>query len=220
MNTNEFYKQLMSEYTFDHEKIKKAAMGQKTDAPKKRLRIAITACSATAAAIIAVVGISAAFGGGNPVTVTPSTSVSEQQRFEQAEQTYEKTESENTEEEYFYVTFKESETPTDMQDIFLSVDGTGKIKVLTVYLDDKSAITGSSNIQALFDYDVENIDAVKIMCPANLFRQILDNEYVYLVEQGDAFPEDEFTVPDTDFEYDWNYNPGPVVGDSRGVIYE
>lgn len=28
MNTNDFYKELMSEYSFDYEKIRKAAMGK------------------------------------------------------------------------------------------------------------------------------------------------------------------------------------------------
>ena len=36
MNEKDFYKQLMSEYSFDHEKIKKAAMGKIIEPAKKR----------------------------------------------------------------------------------------------------------------------------------------------------------------------------------------
>ncbi len=200
MNTNEFYKQLMSEYAFDHEKIKKAAMGRSVErGGKKRLRIAVTACSAAAAAVVAVAGIAVVTGRGNPVSVAPS-SMTEQERFELAAQAYEDAQDENTEEQYMYVTFKDTETPTDMQNILLSVSGAGDIKVISVYLDDRSAITGSGNIQQLFEYDEENIDAVKIMCPANLYRKLQDNGEIYLVESGDTFPEDDFTVPDTAYE--------------------
>ena len=38
MNTNEFYKELMSEYSFDYEKIRKAAMGKSVQAKKSRLK--------------------------------------------------------------------------------------------------------------------------------------------------------------------------------------
>ena len=38
MNTNEFYKELMSEYSFDHEKIKKAAMGKSVSKKTSRLK--------------------------------------------------------------------------------------------------------------------------------------------------------------------------------------
>ena len=38
MNTNDFYKELMSEYSFDYEKIRKAAMGKSVQAKKSRLK--------------------------------------------------------------------------------------------------------------------------------------------------------------------------------------
>ena len=40
MNTNEFYKELMSEYSFDHDKIKKAAMGKSVSRKTSRLKAA------------------------------------------------------------------------------------------------------------------------------------------------------------------------------------
>lgn len=224
MNTNEFYKQLMSEYTFDDEKIKKAAMGQDVPAPKKRLRMVIGGLSTAAAAAAVVIGISAIVGQGNPVSVTPSGPYSEQQRFELAAEAYEKAEEENTEEEYLYVTFKNSESADDMQDILLSVNSEGTIKVISLYLNDKSAVTGKDNIQAMFGSDEENIDAVKIMCPGNLYRKLQDNEYIYLVEKGDTFPEDDFTVLNTEYVYDLpeptypepshDHVSDPAVGDS------
>ena len=50
MNTNEFYKELMSEYSFDHEKIKKAAMGKSVQPEKRsRLRTAVMSAAGVAA---------------------------------------------------------------------------------------------------------------------------------------------------------------------------
>ena len=57
MNTNEFYKELMREYSFDHEKIKKAAMGKSVQPEKRsRLRTAVMSAAGVAAALAVTVG--------------------------------------------------------------------------------------------------------------------------------------------------------------------
>ncbi len=221
MNTKEFYKQLMEEYTFDHEKIKKAAMQPEAPAKKSRIRTAIISASAIAAALAVTIGTTAVLSNGNPVSVTPST-VTAEQRYQLAAETYQMADEEyGDEEEYFYVTFKDEKTPSDMQDILLSVDNSGTIKVLTLYLSDMNAVTGSDNIRSMFDENEENIAAVKILCPGNLYRKLQDNELIYLVESGDTFKEDAFTVlTDTDYDYQKDYEiygHRPTVGDTTPI---
>jgi len=210
VNTNDFYKQLMSEYTFDHEKIKKAAMGKAAPKQKKNgiSPAKWIAYSAAAAAVTAAVGVVTLMGGiGNPITITPNDSMSAEERIYHAMEAFRQSE-EKTEEVFLYVTFKKAETPDDMQKILSSASNTGDIKVVTVYLSDNTAVTGSANIQQLFDYSEENITAVKIRCPGNLFKNILKQNEVYLVENGDDFDEESFSVIDTNYEYDYNdYEP-------------
>ncbi len=233
MNTNDFYKQLMSEYTFDHEKIKKAAMGK--IAEKKKVKFPIKWASVTAAAAVAVtVGVGViATTGGNPVSVAPS-SVSTQERFRLSLEAYEKADA-NTQEVYLYVTFLHSVTPSDMQSILANASGTGTIKVVAVYTNDNQVISGSADIQALFENEKENIAAVKIKCPGNLFKVISNDKAVYLVEPSDLFESNDFSVIDTESEYpdypfttdkEWETTPPvttqpePVLGDSTPVREE
>ena len=49
MNTNDFYKELMSEYSFDYEKIRKAAMGKSVQAKKSRLKTPVMRSSSSGA---------------------------------------------------------------------------------------------------------------------------------------------------------------------------
>ena len=51
MNTNDFYKELMSEYSFDYEKIRKAAMGKSVQAKKSRLKTVWLSVAGAAAAV-------------------------------------------------------------------------------------------------------------------------------------------------------------------------
>ncbi len=200
MNTNEFYKQLMSEYTFDHEKIKKTAMGKVEPKKAKRSPIKWASFAAAAAAVTVTVGTVAVLNSGSPVSVTP-TSMTPTERFRLSVEAYEKAD-ENTEEVFLYVTFKACETPSDMQSILAKTDSTGKIKVITVYCNDGTEITGSSNIEQLFEDEQDNITAVKIRCPGNFFKHLSNTPEVYLVESGDAFENKIFSVIDTENSYD------------------
>ncbi|MBP3921700.1 MAG: hypothetical protein J6D27_01920 [Ruminiclostridium sp.] len=199
MNEKEFYRQLMSEYSFDHEKIKKAAMGKIIGSEKKKspMKWIASGCAAAVVAVtVGTVGIIAATSGGNPVTVTPTNSISVEDRFKLALEAYE-TADQNTEEVFLYVTFMKKETPTDMQDILARADGTGEIKVIEVYTDDNTSVSGSANIKELFNADEENIVAVKILCPGNFIKRLSRDRDVYLVETQAAFKDSSFSAIDT-----------------------
>ena len=227
MNTNEFYKELMSEYSFDHEKIKKAAIGKSVQPEKRsRLRTAVMSAAGVAAALAVTVGGVALFGTGNPVIITPTTSVSVEERFSMAMEAYNNADS-NTEEVFLYVTFKENETPEDMRTILAKADGKGNIRVTEVYLSDGASISGSENIAKLFETNEKNITAVKVYCPGNFLKILTRLDGVYLVETEESFKEDEFSAIDTNnsFEYYPSYNdpettvtsepePEPVPGDT------
>lgn len=220
MNTNDFYKQLMSEYSFDHEKIKKAAMGKVTAKKSFRFPAKVASLSVAAAAVVAVTAGTAVFmTQGNPVSVAPLSSMSPSERFKMAAEAFENADK-NTEEVFLYVTFKTAETPSDMQQILSRTDNTGKIKVISVYTTLGTEVTGSSNIAQLFEYDEENITAVKIRCPGSFIRSLSLNSEVYLVETEDAFKDAGFSVIDTETvyddypEYSAEESSDPVIGDT------
>lgn len=216
MNTNEFYKELMSEYSFDHEKIKKAAMGKSVSRKTSRLKAAWISAAGAAAAIAITFGSVAMLNTGSPVSVTPTTSISAEERFKMAMEAYNKAD-ENTEEVFLYVTFKENETPEDMQKLLAKADNKGNIRVTEVYLSDDTAVSGSSNIASLFDANEKNITAVKIYCPGNFFKRLTALDGVYLVETEDTFKGNDFCAIDTSSDYDYYpdfNNSEPTPGDS------
>ncbi len=205
MNTNDFYKQLMSEYSFDREEIRNAAMGKittkkaakKTPFPVKK----VISIAAMAAAMVLAVGIGSVMLSAPPVSIEqPASSISPTERFRLAIEAYEKAD-ENTEETNLYVTFDKSVSAVDMQNILAKTDSEGNIRVIEVYLSNSYVISGSDNIKALFDTDKENILAVKIRCPGNFIRSLTDTNGVYLVEPEEIFADEGFSVLDPTEEY-------------------
>lgn len=196
MNTNDFYKELMSQYSFDNEKIKKNAV--KSPSLKSRLNSSFKWLAATGAvAVLTVVVGTSVFMGiseGNPITVTPSDTLTAEQRLEYARQAYEDAKN-KTEEVDLYVTFKSGLTPNEMQSTLSQASAYGTIKVVSVYFEDKTMVTGSDEIGKLFESCDKLISAVKIKCPNNVFTVLNDLEQVYIVETEDLFG-DNFTVID------------------------
>ena len=226
MNTNEFYKELMSEYSFDHEKIKKAAMGKSVQAKKSRFKAVWISVAGAAAAVAITFSSVALLNTGSPVSVAPTTSLSAEDRFRMAMEAYDKAD-ENTEDVFLYVTFRDTVTPEEMQSILAKADSKGNIRVTEVYLTDGTNVKGSENITALFDTNSRDISAVKVYCPGNLLRRLTALKDVYLVETEATFSEEDFSTIDTSSEYDYypDYStdsdtvvtPDPVPGDSTDV---
>lgn len=225
MNTNEFYKELMSEYSFDYEKIRKAAMGKSVQAKKSRFKAVWLSVAGAAAAIAITFSSVALLNTGNPVSVTPTTSVSAEDRFRMAMDAYNKAD-ENTEDVFLYVTFKDTVTPEEMQSILAKADNKGNIRVTEVYLTDGTNVKGSEDIAALFEENTNDITAVKVYCPGNFLKKLTKLSGVYLVETEDSFSEDDFSAIDTSNEYNYypdystddiTVTPDPVPGDSTNV---
>ena len=225
MNTNEFYKELMNEYSFDYEKIRKAAMGKSVQAKKSRLKAVWLSVAGAAAAIAITFSSVALLNTGSPVSVAPTTSVSAEDRFRMAMEAYNKAE-ENTEDVFLYVTFRDTVTPEEMQSILAKADSKGNIRVTEVYLTDGTKVKGSEDITALFDENAKDITAVKVYCPGNFLRKVTALRDVYLVETEDSFSEDDFSAIDTSSDYNYypdystsdaTVTPDPVPGDSTDV---
>ena len=171
----------MSEYSFDHDKIKKAAMGKSVSRKTSTLKAAWISAAGAAAAIAITFGSVALLSTGSPVSVAPTTSISAEDRFKMAMEAYNKADK-DTEDVFLYVTFKENQTPEDMQKILAKADNKGNIRVTKVYLSDGSAVSGSENIASLFDANEKSITAVKVYCPGNFLKGLTALDGVYLVE--------------------------------------
>ena len=225
MNTNDFYKELMSEYSFDYEKIRKAAMGKSVQAKKSRLKTVWLSVAGAAAAVAITFSSVALLNSGSPVVVSPTTSISAEDRFRMAMEAYSKAE-ENTEDVFLYVTFRNSVTPEEMQSILAKADSKGNIRVTEVYLSDNTKVKGSAAIAALFEENAKDITAVKVYCTGNFLIKLTALDGVYLVETEDSFSKDDFSAIDTSSEYDYypDYSttepvtpPDAVPGDTTNV---
>ena len=214
MNTNEFYKELMSEYSFDYDKIRKAAMGKSVQAKKSRLKTVWLSVAGAAAAVAITFSSVALLNSGSPVVVSPTTSISAEDRFRMAMEAYSKAD-ENTEDVFLYVTFRNTVTPEEMQSILAKADSKGNTKV-----------KGSEAIAALFEENAKDITAVKVYCPGNFLKKLTALDGVYLVETEDSFSKDDFSAIDTSSEYDYypDYSttepvapPDAVPGDTTNV---
>lgn len=181
---------------------------------------------AGAAAAVAITFSSVALlNSGSPVVVSPTTSISAEDRFRMAMEAYSKAE-ENTEDVFLYVTFRNTVTPEEMQSILAKADSKGNIRVTEVYLSDNTKVKGSEAIAALFEENAKDITAVKVYCPGNFLIKLTALDGVYLVETEDSFSKDDFSAIDTSSEYDYypDYSttepvtpPDAVPGDTTNV---
>ena len=117
MNRNEFYKQLMSEYTFDADKVRENA---KRGKKRQKLTPLYVGMSAAAAAMVVTVGTIAMtnLGRNDGVSLTDTglTTLSASDRLSHALQQLEQ-ERESSESKYFLVTFAKPLTPAQAQRI-------------------------------------------------------------------------------------------------------
>lgn len=214
MNTNDFYKELMSQYTFDSEKIKKNVLDPSSNKTRFFTPIKWLTAVGSVAVITVVIGTFAFIGLGQNGGNTPVDILTPQDRLQIAQNEYDNA-IDGAKEVEKYITFREPQTAENMETILAGACTKGEdIKILTVYLDDSSMITGGDEIQTLFDSGDENIIAVKAKFVNSIYKKISDLTQVYLVESEETFDKSPFSVIKPDYTEEITiYNPPPILPD-------
>lgn len=198
MNRNDFYKELMSEYALNPDKIRMNALKQ---AKKPAWQKAVStywkpAIGAAAAVAVTVAGVSYTTQSSGPdIKIAPEEARSASQRLIEAEQDYY---NQNREEKAFcnmYITFTEAVSYNDIIFALSGVNDSGEIELCSLYLDNERVFKGDTVIEyGLECPSDENIVAAKINLPSVYYRDIQDLYIVYLTELGsDEINDDTFT---------------------------
>lgn len=199
MNRNDFYKELMTEYALNPEKIRMNAIKQ---AKKPVWQKAVStywkpAVGAAAAVAVTVAGVSYTTQSSGPdIKIAPEEALSASQRLIEAEQEYYNLR--NTEEKVFcnmYITFMEAVSYNDIVLSLSGVNDSGEIELCALYADNDRVFRGDDvNMYASECPDEKSIVAAKINLPAVHYRDIQDLYIVYLAELGsDEINDDTFT---------------------------
>ncbi len=192
MNKNEFYKQLMSEYTFDADKIRENAKRGKSS--RQKLSPIYIGMSAAAAVCVVTVGTIAAVNlgkqGGVSLTDSGLTQLSASDRLSNALQQLEH-ERGSTESKDFLVTFSASLTPAQAQSVLTGYSD-GSIPVKQLYFSDGTKISNSDDIGRIFSSgDNYEITGAAIYCSGDTAARMQNDPFVFLVE----------TMESADFDY-------------------
>lgn len=197
MNKNDFYKEIMTQYALDPEKIRINAIKQ----AKKPVWQKVAgdywkpAIGAAAAIAVTVAGISYANRSSAPdITVEPGEVLSASQRLMEAEQNYYNL---NNEQLYsnIYMTFMEPVSYTEIIMALSTVGDMGEIEICSLYLSDDQ-LTGTEITEFVSGQSSEKlVVAAKIFLPSQYYRDIQDLSIVYLAELGSEEINDDTFVP-------------------------
>lgn len=197
MNKNDFYKELMTQYALDPEKIRMNAIKQ----AKKPVWQKVAgdywkpAIGAAAAIAVTVAGVSYANRSSAPdITVEPDEVLSASQRLIEAEQNYYNL---NNEQPYsnIYMTFMEPVSYTEILMALSAVGDMGEIEICSLYLSDDQLTAGEITEFASEQASEELVIAAKIFLPSQYYRDIQDLSIVYLAELGSEEINDNTFVP-------------------------
>lgn len=183
MNRNEFYKQLMSEYSFDAEKIRENAKRGKN--ARQKLRPMYLGMTAAAAAMVVTVGTLAAVNltKNNGVSLTDSglATLSANDRVIHAIEQLEK-ERGSEESKDFLVNFAAPMSPAEVQAILTgAVDGSMPVK--TLYFDDGTKMTDTDGIGTVFTSGADRrITGAAVYCTGDTAAKLQNDPTVFLVE--------------------------------------
>ena len=186
MNKREFYKELMSEYTFDKEKIlanaKKGKMAGRKSLP---LYIGMTAAAAAVAVVVTMGGVSIATNmqGNSGVVLNPTSGptlgqLTPEERIRKAVEELRQNEN-SSEMRDVLVTFTAPLASPQAQGVLASQSN---VMVEMLIMEDDTRITTSDGIGAAFNGGTAKIRAAVINCPGYLMTQIDASEFVKLVE--------------------------------------
>lgn len=184
MDKREFYKELMSEYSFDKEKILANAKRGRM-AGRKPLPIYIGMTAAAAAVVVAVSGVTIAMNadGGSGAVISPNSGISimELTPEERIKKALAELEENGSSEEMrdVLVTFKNSLAPPQAQGVLASQSD---VTVKMLIMEDDSRVIDKSAVEAVFKGGTAKIRGAVINCPGYQMTEIDKSEFVELVE--------------------------------------
>lgn len=186
MNRNEFYKQLMSEYSFDAEKIRENAKRKKP--ARQKLQPMYIGMAAAAAVCVVTVGTIAAVSlgrnGGVSLVDTGLTHLSASDRLTNALAQLEK-EKGSEEAKDFLVTFSAPMSPEQARSVLTGwTDGSVPVKQL--YFSDGTKLSGADSIEKVFSGGgTYEITGAAVYCSGDTASKLQSDPSVFLVEQMD-----------------------------------
>ena len=183
MNKRDFYKELMSEYQFDKEKIlanaKKGKFAGRSPMP---IYIGITA--AAAAAVVGVGTFMFTSLGGNKgvdlLTGSTIAALSNKERIERAIEDIRKNEN-SGELHDVMVTFRQPLSPVEAQRV-LTANAQGSVPVKMLYFSDGSRVIGTKAVGDVFEKNEGEITGAVINCAGYLMEQLQNSDEVFVVE--------------------------------------
>ncbi len=188
MNKNDFYKELMTQYALDPEKIRMNAVKQaKKPAWQKAVSTYWKPVAGIAAAAAVTVGaVSFTNRPSAPdVIVAPEAALSASQRLIEADKNYYNIGDEELCAD-MYVTFMEPVSYTEIIMALSAVDDSGDIDICSIYLDDQVLLKDDIDNFAAEHADEKTAVAAKLSLPIGYYRDIQDLSIVYLAEIGSA----------------------------------
>lgn len=183
MNKNDFYKQLMSEYSFDCEKIKSNA--KKGRFAKQRAIPMYIGMTAAAAVLVVAVGttVFTALGNNDPIdhgvvlSSGPNSMRSDNERLIEALDELEEN-ARSSEPRDVLVTFSEALSPAEAQAV-LTADG--NIPVKKVYFADGTFASGEAQVKEAFN-GTQQIKGAIVNCAGYVMASLNDDSRVLIVE--------------------------------------
>ena len=183
MNRNEFYKQLMSEYSFDADKIRENAKRGKN--ARQKLQPMYIGMSAAAAALVVTVGTLAAVNltknSGVSLTDSGLATLSANDRVIHAIEQLEK-ERGSEESKDFLVNFTAPMSPAEVQAVLTRyVDGSMPVRML--YFADGTRMTSTDSIGAVFTSGADyQITGAAVYCTGDIATRLQSDPSVFLIE--------------------------------------
>lgn len=185
MNKRDFYKELMSEYAFDKDKILNNAKRGKY-AGRKPLPLYI-GMTAAAAALVVAVG-TAAFSLTNHKGAVYSggelAALSDKQRIDKAMSDADENENSAMPVDVL-VSFRGALSPSEVQNVLTAYSDTS-VPVKMLFLEDGSRAVGSEQVGAVFESGNGAITGAIINCPGHLMKSLMTNQRVLLAEIASA----------------------------------
>ncbi len=220
VNKRDFYKELMSEYMFDKEKIcANAKKGKLTGRRPLPIYIGMTAAVAAAVVIVGTV-IFTNIGGNNGVQFSNKTlaALSEKERLDRAIAEMRRNEGSEARMDVF-ITFRTPLSPKSAQSLLSQFSESGAPAKM-LHMADGSRAMGTSEVAAVFRSNSGEVIAAVINCAGYKLAQINANENVVLAEPvsehdnlADIKPINPDINPDTSTSTTVPDPPKPVVSD-------